>query len=123
MKLLPNRFYSKVTKWLQEGETLPYAPQWSVIETPGHSIDSVCFYNKKDKSLITGDLIVVINKQAYINPIVMEDHAVAIQSLNKLCSLEISTLYSGYGSPIKINSMKDIIQPAVRSCCLKLLLK
>ena len=123
MKLLPNRFNSKVTKWLKEGETLPYAPEWCVIETPGHSTDSVCFYNKKNQSLITGDLIAVINKQAYLNPIVMENRTLAIQSLKKLYSLEVKNLYSGYGSPVKINSIQDIIKPVARPCCLKLLLK
>lgn len=45
------------TLLLNDGDTLPFAPEWSVIHTPGHSPGSVCLYNENEKTLLSGDTL------------------------------------------------------------------
>jgi glyoxylase-like metal-dependent hydrolase (beta-lactamase superfamily II) len=35
----------------------PSLPHWDLIKTPGHTHDSICFYNREEKMLISGDTI------------------------------------------------------------------
>lgn len=42
---------------LNEGMELPFAPEWKILHTPGHSPGSICLYNQKDKILISGDTL------------------------------------------------------------------
>lgn len=49
---------AKAEKILQGGEDLPIGNTlWHVIHTPGHSPGGICFYNEKDKILISGDTL------------------------------------------------------------------
>ncbi len=45
------------TLLLKDGDKLPFAPEWSVIHTPGHSLGSICLYNEDEKTLISGDTL------------------------------------------------------------------
>jgi glyoxylase-like metal-dependent hydrolase (beta-lactamase superfamily II) len=43
---------------IKEGDVLKFGTlEFSVIETPGHTPGSVCFYNQKEKMLISGDTL------------------------------------------------------------------
>ena len=45
------------TLLLKDGDKLPFAPEWTVIHTPGHSPGSICLYNEEEKTLISGDTL------------------------------------------------------------------
>lgn len=45
------------TLLLNDGDKLPFAPEWEVIHTPGHSPGSICLYNEEEKTLISGDTL------------------------------------------------------------------
>lgn len=46
------------SKFLKEGDTLSFGEtEFEVLLTPGHSPASVCFYNKKGKFVLSGDVL------------------------------------------------------------------
>ncbi len=102
---IPNRLRAKASYWLCEENYLPSDHRWQVIEVPGHSRDSICFYNSAEETLISGDLIVNLDGRPYLNPIVMEDWDMALQSLEKLRKLKVTHLYPGYGQPLSMPSI------------------
>ncbi len=48
-------------KVLDENRIQVDGTEWELIVAPGHSPDSVCFYNRKDKILICGDVLFNMN--------------------------------------------------------------
>jgi hydroxyacylglutathione hydrolase len=51
--LAPSTEYAAVIS----DDVLASLAEWAVIHTPGHTPGSVCFYNKKEKLLISGDTV------------------------------------------------------------------
>ncbi len=52
-----SQFGCRVTR-VKGGETLSLAGYpWEIIHTPGHTIDSICFYHPPTKTVITGDTV------------------------------------------------------------------
>lgn len=57
------RFFQKegdlpeATLLLKEGDLLPFAPEWKVLHTPGHSPGSICLYNESEQTLLSGDTL------------------------------------------------------------------
>ncbi|MCR4939795.1 MAG: MBL fold metallo-hydrolase [Treponemataceae bacterium] len=47
----------EATLLLKEGDVLPFAPEWKVLHTPGHSPGSICLYNESMQTLISGDTL------------------------------------------------------------------
>ncbi len=43
--------------FLDAEKYLPFAPNWHIIHTPGHTEGSVCLYNEKEKALLSGDTL------------------------------------------------------------------
>jgi len=49
---------ARVDKFLQKGDKIRFGKEYlEVIETPGHTPGSVCFYSKKNKVLFSGDTV------------------------------------------------------------------
>lgn len=77
--------------------------EWEVIATPGHTEDSVSFYNGASGELICGDLIINMKKEGrgtlnrfYWNKEIM------LNSYNHLCeTIEPVIIYPGHGEIIK----------------------
>ncbi len=42
---------------IHDGFVLPFAAQWKVLHTPGHSQGSICLYNEAERLLISGDTL------------------------------------------------------------------
>mgnify|MGYP001617982235 CR=1 FL=1 len=49
---------AKIDEYIKEGEEIVFGRnRLKVVETPGHTPGSVCFYEKREKMLFTGDLL------------------------------------------------------------------
>jgi glyoxylase-like metal-dependent hydrolase (beta-lactamase superfamily II) len=46
---LPSHYRAECT--LEQGKQIPSLPHWDLIKTPGHTHDSICFYNREEKTL------------------------------------------------------------------------
>ena len=78
---------------------------FDIIETPGHSTDSVCILY--DDKLFVGDLI--IGDSIGRTDLPGGDNEKIIESLKKIKSLDYTTLYSGHGEILSKNQVDKTI--------------
>jgi len=91
---------------LKEGMLIKAGDRYlEVIHTPGHTSDSICLWESKQKILFTGDTnINITNKQDRSDTIV--------NSIRKLARLDVKIIYPGHGKPI-INRADRIIKDSL----------
>lgn len=77
--------------------------EWEVIETPGHSRDSVSFYNAKTRELICGDLIlnVLRKKGAVLNRFYWDKGRLEDSFQYLLGNTRPLRIYPGHGAVVK----------------------
>ena len=77
--------------------------QWEVIETHGHTEDSVCFFNPLSEELICGDLIVNMEKNGpgKLNRFCWNKVAIENSYESLLASISVKTIYPGHGDLIR----------------------
>ena len=69
------------------------------IETPGHTIGSICIIDETTKSLFSGDTFMVGNVGNYSHPTGSAE--ALIDSLNKLRDIDFDGLYPGHGPSVR----------------------
>ncbi len=74
-----------------------------ILHTPGHSNDSICIYSEETESIFVGDFAYNIKSPGGSYGVDF------VEALEKLCSLKISTLYSGHDEPLTENA-SDILK-------------
>jgi len=94
---LPSGYHAACN--LCEGQTVPYLPHWELIATPGHTTDSVCFYNSREKTLLTGDTVLTTSGRCTLNSFCCDPNAIR-QSFQKLLPLTVADIYPGHGNPL-----------------------
>lgn len=88
----------KVTYPLSNGEKFPWAGGTEIIATPGHMPGHISLYLKSQKTLISGDALVLEDGALNIaNPELTLDIAGAVQSLKVLKELPIETVICTHG--------------------------
>ncbi len=76
------------------------------IETPGHTVGSICILDKVTGSLFSGDTFMVGSVGNYSHP---TGSAVAlIDSLNKLSNINFDGLYPGHGPSVRTNGKQFV---------------
>jgi len=87
----------KVDRKLKEGDVISLGGHDLIVfHTPGHSRGSICLYEKKSKSLFSGDLIFCgggIGRTDFYGGDLEE----LIQSIERIKKLEVDALYPGHG--------------------------
>jgi glyoxylase-like metal-dependent hydrolase (beta-lactamase superfamily II) len=91
---------SEVKSWLEDGKAIPGFPGWEVIHTPGHTDDSVCLYNFKEKILFSGDTIINDKGVLKLNRLLVWNKAALKNSFKKLLQLPVDCLFPGWGLPV-----------------------
>ncbi len=84
---------------LKEGGKIAYLPGWRLIETRGHTPDSICFYREEGRILISGDTILNMKGTGELNGFYCSKEDIG-NSYNKLCELTVENIYPGHGQPI-----------------------
>jgi len=84
---------------LDEDQPIPYLPHWVILKTPGHTDDSVCFYNNDEKSIISGDTILNMKGSGELNNFCCNQNAIK-ESFKKLLPLDVKNIYPGHGKPL-----------------------
>ncbi len=75
-----------------------------VLHTPGHSSDSICLYNYTHRILFSGDTQLRIRTAGGIFT------PEYIETLRRLSTLRIETVYSGHDEPIRSNAERIILE-------------
>ncbi len=102
-------FDEDVDVYLADGDTLPGHPDWIVIETPGHTPDSICLWHEESGSLISGDTILGGFKGPVVNTFLWNDELME-QSIERLKKLQVRRLLPGHGRVIEGEDlMKELI--------------
>ncbi len=86
----------RVSRQLQEGDTIVTGSfRWEVLETPGHSLGSLCFYERKRKMLISGDTVFARGSVGRVDFPTGNSEELT-HSLNRLCELKVNMLLPGH---------------------------
>jgi hydroxyacylglutathione hydrolase len=80
---------------LAEGDTVA---GMNVIHTPGHTIGSMCLYDPKSKSLISGDTVFRDGVGRWDLP--TGDAKALHESVARLAALDVEGLYPGHGEAV-----------------------
>ncbi len=80
--------------------------RWEVIETPGHTEDSICLFNAESSEFICGDLIVNMDRNGTgkLNRFCWDKSAQVASYKSLSASIEAMTIYPGHGEAIKDNN-------------------
>jgi hydroxyacylglutathione hydrolase len=82
---------------------------FSVLFTPGHSVGSLCFYNATEGILFSGDTIFANGGFGrYDFP--GGDFHLLLQSIERLSSLHVKTIYPGHGPIVESNGADHVLQ-------------
>lgn len=107
-KFLPSHYKAECI--LDEGQKIPSLPHWAIIKTPGHTPDSICFYSRDEKSLISGDTILNMRGSGELNNFCCNPNAIK-ESFKKLFALKIKNLYPGHGKPLfNLDGLENVAQ-------------
>ena len=89
-----------VHRILNDGDVITLgSSQLEVLYTPGHSLGSICLYDKKTETLISGDTV-FSNGDFGRTDLEGGDPRELVKSLAKLMKLKIKNLYPGHGPSI-----------------------
>lgn len=121
-----SRFYPRgpidVSRWLQvlpEDGSIPGAPEWRWVYTPGHTTGHVALWRERDRALIAGDAFITTDQESayavatqkleiqgppmYYTP----DWGSAKSSVRKLADLEPELAVTGHGLAIRGAELRD----------------
>ncbi len=89
-----------VHRILNDGDIIELgSSQLKVLSTPGHSIGSMCLYDKKTETLISGDTV-FSNGDFGRTDLEGGDFTELLKSLQKLMKLKVKNIYPGHGPSV-----------------------
>jgi len=83
--------------------------EFTVLYTPGHSLGSICLYNKKEKVLISGDTIFAHGDFGRYD-LPGGNFQSLVQSIQRLSDLDIIHLYPGHGPIVEEYGKNHVLQ-------------
>lgn len=99
VELRPSAFVALLTRGpedalpLDDGDVIPALGGLEVIHTPGHTPGSVCFYSRRHRLLITGDVLQVDRGRVSLPSLVFtHDMELARRSISRLARLDVDTI-------------------------------
>lgn len=102
------------------GETVELSGfPWEVIHTPGHTIDSICFYHPSSRTVITGDTVLP-DAMAEADRNAGGDIQHYLYGLKALLKKDIENVLPGHGVPVSTFGRR-VIEETYEGVMLKLL--
>ncbi|MFM7065085.1 MAG: MBL fold metallo-hydrolase [Actinomycetes bacterium] len=93
------RFPMGADHWLADGDVVPGAPDWQVVQVPGHTDDSTALWNPTTGTLLSGDAVLSRRGRAWFTPELCDTGAVA-RTEERLRVLPVGHLLPGHGRPV-----------------------
>ena len=96
-------------KYLKEGDKIDLGGYiLRVLETPGHTIGSICLYDETSGALFAGDTISLDGVKRLDTP--TASHIQLGESLRKLSELKVNGIYPGHGAPAEKGTSSKILK-------------
>ena len=93
------RFPGGADHWIGDGDEVPGAPAWQVVQTPGHTDDSTALWNPSTGVLLSGDAVLSVGGRAWFTPeLVDADLAAATEA--RLRPMPVRYLLPGHGRAV-----------------------
>ena len=86
---------------LANGQPLPGAPDWTVVDANGHTDDSIALWNPATRTLLSGDAVLSARGKAWHTPEIV-DAAAAAATRQRLEELPVAHLLPGHGRPVHV---------------------
>lgn len=96
-----------------EGTMLPQMPEWTLLETPGHTPGHVSFWREKDGTLLPGDAFCTTKPESFFEASIAQnpelhgppsyftsDWGMASRSVKRLSGLDPAVVAPGHGRPL-----------------------
>ena len=87
---------------LADGQPLPGAPDWTVINASGHTDDSIALWNPTTRTLLSGDAVLTARGKAWHTPEIV-DAVSAAATRKRLEELPVAHLLPGHGRPVRVD--------------------
>ena len=87
---------SRPAAGLLDGAPLASASEWTVLDTPGHTDDSVALWHQASRTLLSGDAVITIGGRARFAPDTIDESAAA-RTRDRLRALPVEHLLPGHG--------------------------
>jgi glyoxylase-like metal-dependent hydrolase (beta-lactamase superfamily II) len=86
---------------IDDGDVLPILGGLEVVHTPGHTPGSVCLYGRRDRVLFVGDTLQRrFGTVSFASSLYSDDIATARRSVQRLASLDVSTVVFSHFPPL-----------------------
>jgi len=102
----------QVDKKLEDGDKIKLdGMELEVIHTPGHTLGSVCLFDRKNQFLFSGDTVFenAIGRVDFPN----SDPNAMQKSLEKLSSLNVKQIFPGHGNPFDKKAFGNVLKTNV----------
>ncbi|MHC1730098.1 MAG: MBL fold metallo-hydrolase [Syntrophobacteraceae bacterium] len=119
LKRIIHQFRTRVTE-VKGGETLDLSGfPWTVIHTPGHTVDGICLHHAPTRTIISGDMALPYGMAA------PDKHAGGrmdhyLLSLRSLLGFDIENVLPGHGPPVH-SAGRKVIEGSYLAVLLKIL--
>jgi glyoxylase-like metal-dependent hydrolase (beta-lactamase superfamily II) len=97
-----------ITRWLADGDIIDLGDRsFEVLHTPGHSPGSICLWEARSGTLVSGD--VLVDGEPLLDELPRSSPADFAVSLRHLAGLPLHTVYAGHGPVFGRSRAHDII--------------
>jgi glyoxylase-like metal-dependent hydrolase (beta-lactamase superfamily II) len=102
-RIMPGRVQAtEVEGALADGIRLPFAPQWQVIHSPGHTAGACCFYNQALKALFIGDAVMHwFGRLSMPFSMATVDGRQNMENVRQVAELDFDLALFGHGPPLR----------------------
>jgi len=98
-----------ITRWLADGEVLDLGGRsLEVVHTPGHSPGSICLWEARSGTMLSGD--VLVDGEPLLDQLPRSSPADFAASLRRLADLPLVTVYGGHGPVFGRRRADEIIR-------------
>jgi glyoxylase-like metal-dependent hydrolase (beta-lactamase superfamily II) len=87
---------------LADGQALPGAPDWTVINASGHTDDSIALWNPTTRTLLSGEAVLTARGKVWHTPEIV-DASSAAATRQRLEQLPVAHLLPGHGRPVHVD--------------------
>lgn len=112
-------FSQRITRpdyFMEDGQNLPFFPDWEVIYTPGHTVHDMAIYNRDTETLYCGDSIVEVKEKFNLPlPVIFKEKMK--ESYRKMGALKSKTIIPAHGNIIHtlcsekiFNEMEELLE-------------